>query len=38
VTRSVHDDASGKSLPVSEVVEIGVKPGWKKVRVFDPSF
>lgn len=30
VTRHVHDDASGKSLPVSEVVEIGVKPGWKK--------
>jgi len=32
VTRHVWDAASGKSAPVSEVVEIGVKPGWKKVR------
>lgn len=33
VTRSVYDAASGKTTPVSEVVEVGVKPGWKKVRV-----
>lgn len=29
VTRSVFDAASGRAAPVSEVVEIGVKPGWK---------
>lgn len=30
VTRHVMDAASGKSLPVTEVLEILVKPGWKE--------
>jgi DnaJ family protein B protein 4 len=30
VTRHVLDAASGKSLPVQEVLEIQVKPGWKE--------
>jgi DnaJ family protein B protein 4 len=30
VTRHVYDAASGQSVPVAEVVELGVKPGWKK--------
>lgn len=30
VTRHVMDAASGKSLPVQEVLEVQVKPGWKE--------
>ena len=30
VTRHVLDAASGRSLPVSEVLEVPVKPGWKE--------
>ncbi|KAI8474803.1 MAG: hypothetical protein J3K34DRAFT_453428 [Monoraphidium minutum] len=30
VTRAVFDGASGKSTPLSEVVEVCVRPGWKK--------
>lgn len=30
VTRHVMDAASGRSLPVKEVLEIPVKPGWKE--------
>uniref|UniRef100_A0A383WP78 J domain-containing protein n=1 Tax=Tetradesmus obliquus TaxID=3088 RepID=A0A383WP78_TETOB len=30
VTRHVLDAASGKSLPVQEVLEVNVRPGWKE--------
>jgi hypothetical protein len=29
VTRHLQDASSGKSLPVEEIVELDVKPGWK---------
>lgn len=29
VTRHVFDETQGKSEPVSEVIEVPIKPGWK---------
>lgn len=30
VTRRLHDAASGGTVPVQEVVQLDVKPGWKE--------
>lgn len=30
VTRKIRDAASGRSLPVEEVLEVAIKPGWKE--------
>jgi hypothetical protein len=29
VTRKIVDGASGKSIPVQEIIEVAVRPGWK---------